>query len=140
MRATRVKLRVPARPVASATSSSTSEDTSTNAAELSGPRTVVIPLGHEALSTLYELERHRGALEILLLLERERYASKSRLRRQLRPRFYATEAVLRSLVVSRLVQCARQPAFPFAYAYALTSRGTALLNAPLRSWPGILSQ
>ena len=104
----------------------------------SGPQSHVSTT--DSFSVLYELQHHRGALEILLLLNRENSATKSGFRKRLRPGPEALGGALRSLFQLGLVQSYSIPNFPFTKTYRLTERGRALLEAPLRSWPSLILQ
>jgi DNA-binding HxlR family transcriptional regulator len=85
-------------------------------------------------SILYELDHHRGTLEILWLLYREESASKSRMRRKLRPAQKAIESSLEGLVRMKLIDCESVRSFPFSKTYRLTERGRILVETPLSSW------
>lgn len=102
---------------------------------LMGGRTQLEISPTDSFSVLYEIEHHRGALEILLLLNRESSATKSRFRQCLRPGPQSIGCALQSLVQLDLIEASSIRAFPFATAYRLTSRGRALSESPLRSWP-----
>ena len=91
-------------------------------------------------SVLYELERYRGALEILFLLYLEGSANMSRMRQQLRPGQTALKRSLHALVRSRLVNHSRSQSFPFSDSYVLTDRGKELVEARFQSWPYVLAE
>jgi DNA-binding HxlR family transcriptional regulator len=93
----------------------------------------------DGFSVIYELERYRGTLEVLLLLRSEGWTSKSRLRSQLTPREGAIERSLRGLLRLGLIELECEPAFPFSKRYNLTLRGRALVDAPLYRWHRLLS-
>jgi hypothetical protein len=88
----------------------------------------------------FELERHRGALEILVLLDSEGPVSKSRLRSRLRPGPEALNAAIQGLVGLGLVEARTNAAFPFESRLKLTRRGGEVLATPLRMWPSLLVQ
>jgi hypothetical protein len=90
-------------------------------------------------SALYELEHHRGALEILLLLNVEDSATASIFRRRLRPGPAALAGALQSLLGLGLIESHPVPVFPFGRIYGLTQRGRLLLDAPLRRWTQLMS-
>lgn len=92
----------------------------------------------DSFSTLYELEHHRGALEILLLLNLETSATTSRFRQLLRPGPEALGGALRSLLKLDLVETDSVLTFPFAKTFRLTVRGRAILDSPLASWPSVI--
>jgi hypothetical protein len=92
----------------------------------------------DSFSVLYELEHHRGALEILLLLNRQDLATKSTLRQHLRPGPEALGGAIRSLLKLDLVETFAVQTFPFAKTYRLTGRGKAILDSPLPSWPSLI--
>jgi DNA-binding HxlR family transcriptional regulator len=87
---------------------------------------------------IFELERHRGALEILLVLDGERYATKPRLRQRLRPGQVALSGALRSLMRLGLIAPHPVSTFPFGTTYGLTETGIKFTQTPLRSWPYLL--
>jgi len=89
-------------------------------------------------SILYEMECHRGAFEVLLLLHEEGLATASRLRQRLAPGQEANDGCLRFLVHARFVRLNRPTDFPFAKTYQLTAWGKDLVEAPVRSWPYVL--
>jgi hypothetical protein len=93
-----------------------------------------------SLSNIYELEHHRGALEILLLLGDEGSVTKSRLRQCLKPGPEALGGALQSLVGLGLIESQSIRAFPFAKCFRLTQRGKALLAAPLHAWPSVIPE
>jgi hypothetical protein len=92
------------------------------------------PPSAETLSILFELERHRGTLEILALLEREHSATKARCRQCLRPGPEALAGALKSLQTLGLVDGHSRSRFPFGRVFVLTPRGEALLRSPLHGW------
>lgn len=90
-----------------------------------------------AYSALYRLERHRGALEILLLLRWEGRATSWRMRSVLRPGPVALRAALESLISLGLVEpsgAAKESSFPFGKPYQLSEQGGALLATPPDRW------
>ncbi len=95
---------------------------------------------HNPFLMLSELERHRGSLDILLLLYSERSASKSRLRRRLKSGQEAVEGSLRNLIRVGLIRCDSDLKFPFSQIYRLTERGKSIVETPLRSWSLILKE
>jgi hypothetical protein len=96
-------------------------------------------LPRDSLSLLYELERHHGTFEVLLLLYLRGSASKSQMRRWLRPGQEALESSLGSLTRAGLARCDPSGSFPFRKTYRLTARGTALVETPLSSWPRLIA-
>jgi DNA-binding HxlR family transcriptional regulator len=92
----------------------------------------------DALSMLYALERHRGTLEVLLLLYAEGTATRSRLRAKLRPGAEAIDGALAGLGRLGLITSDHLRTFPFTRTYRLTERGEELLDAPLRRLPAML--
>ncbi len=90
-------------------------------------------------SVLYELERYRGSLEILLLLHLEVRATAWRMRQRLRPGPEALLHGLNMLVRIGLVRRSCSGTFPFAKSYELTDLGRELVESPFRAWAGILA-
>ena len=95
-------------------------------------------LPRPSLALLYELERHRGSFEVLLLLYLRGSATKSLMRRWLRPGQEALAGSTACLVQSGLVRCETSRTFPFARTYRLTERGTALVETPLCRWSRVI--
>ncbi|MGA8303621.1 MAG: hypothetical protein WA691_09405 [Thermoplasmata archaeon] len=91
----------------------------------------------DPFSVLYEIEQHRGGLEILLLLNGEGGATKSKLRQCLRPGPEALGGALRSLVRLGLLEPNLIPTFRFPTIYRLTARGRAFVECPLKYWPSL---
>jgi len=93
-----------------------------------------------ALPLINQLERHRGSLEILLLLYEEDLrgerssVSPSQMRRRLPIGQEAIDGALGGLVQLGLVVLDPQRVFPFAKRYCLTEQGRAIVERPLRSW------
>lgn len=87
---------------------------------------------------VYELERHRGALEILLLLGLGGPASMSKLRRRLFPGPEALTGAARSLERLGFIVCEQGTQFPFSKIYRLTGKGSAMIGKEPVSWPEIL--
>jgi hypothetical protein len=92
-------------------------------------------LSRTGLWSVYELERHRGAFEILILLGHEGYACKSRMRKLLIPSQLALDKALESLVKQALVEESHSESFPFAKYYKLSARGFRLVTTSLLDWP-----
>lgn len=89
---------------------------------------------------LYDLERHHGSFEILLVLHQLGPSTVSRLRKILRPGQEALESSLSTLSGIGLVRCEPKGRFPFSKTYWLTGRGRALAEAPLCSWPSVVNR
>lgn len=87
---------------------------------------------------IYQFERYRGALEIMVFLYRIGSASKARLRAHLVPGQEALDAALMLLVRNGIVE--RNPdenrnrKFPFSIDYRLTERGRTLVETPILNW------
>jgi hypothetical protein len=93
------------------------------------PLTLVRP-DRSAFVSLYEMERHRGSLEILLVLYTQGGATRSGLRQRLKPGPEALEASLQSLLRLGLVDFELRRSFPFGRQYRLTSRVQSLMCVP----------
>jgi len=98
---------------------------------VAGPR---IPIDDPTFLLLHGLELHRGAFEILLLLYREEAASKSRMRRCLRPSQRAIDGSIHFLSTERLIEGAGESSFPFSVRFHLTDRGKSLIETPISRW------
>lgn len=94
--------------------------------------------GHP-FSLLYELERHRGAFEVLVLLYGRGASTKSDMRRRLRPGQEALESSLACLTRTGLACCEPSSSFPFGKVYRLTELGTALVETPLCGWHRLIA-
>ena len=108
------------------------------ARESSRSPTIIGPR-RESFSVLYEIERCRGSLEILLLLHLEVRATAWRMRQRLRPGPEALLNGLNMLVRIGLVRRTCATTFPFAKSYELTDLGRELVESPFRAWVGILA-
>ena len=90
-----------------------------------------------AYSILYEIEHHRGALEILFLLLWERQATMWRMRSVLRPGPQSLRSALGALAELGLVEpvvSGRETAFPFGSPYRLSAQGRAFLSTRPADW------
>ncbi len=105
-------------------------------------RNALVGCSHATRETLfravYELERHRGALEILLFLGLGGPASMSKLRRRLFPGPEAFIGAARSLERLGFIVCEQDTQFPFSKIYKLTGKGSAVIDKGPVSWAEIL--
>jgi len=88
----------------------------------------------DLFTTLNRIERHHGGFQILLYLSGHGSASKTEMRRRLRPGQLAIDASLASLVTLGFVACERSDSFPWAQLYALTTRGKSAVDTPISQW------
>lgn len=77
----------------------------------------------DSYTALYSLERHRGVLEILLLLANETSVTKTRMRQVLRPGSNTIDSALKALVQLHLAQVTVVRKRPYAIFYGLTDKG-----------------
>jgi DNA-binding HxlR family transcriptional regulator len=89
----------------------------------------------DSYSSLYELERHRGTFEILLLLYSVPSATRYLMRQRVWSGQLAFEGALRNLIRLGLVRCEPASSFPFTRSYWLTERGNKLVVTPMSLWP-----
>jgi len=98
------------------------------------------PTLFDSVSLVGQLVRHRGSLELLLLLHAETGDGKSglnpsRIREKTRLGQKAIDGALASLTRLGLVSLESEDAFPFGNVYRLTTRGMHLISMPVASWP-----
>lgn len=89
--------------------------------------------------TLYLLECHRGAIEILTYLDREGRGTVTEMRRHLVPGAEAVRGALSALERLGLIEAQRSGHLPFARVYRLTDKGRNLLSRPVRELSRVLS-
>jgi DNA-binding HxlR family transcriptional regulator len=92
-------------------------------------------LSRSTIEFIYQLERHRGSFEILILLGREGRACKSRMRKRLRPSQRALDKALTSLQLLGLVEVTNASSFPFAKTFGLSERGAEIVMRGLLYGP-----
>jgi hypothetical protein len=89
---------------------------------------------------IYELERHRGLLEVLVLLSENPSVSKRQIRANVKAGQEAIDRCLETLVNLRLATLRISNHFPFSKLYLLTDSGRLLAKSPVSLWPGLLEQ
>ena len=91
-------------------------------------------------ATLYSLEYHRGALEILTYLNQEGWGTASDMREHLVPGPEAIRGALSTLVRLGLIESKHESRIPFANIYRLTGKGKVALGSPLSDLTRVLSE
>lgn len=103
-------------------------------------RTIIVAPSTEGRARIYELERHRGFLEVLVLLSQNGRVSKRQIQSNIKAGREAMDRCLETLEVLGLARLHSSASFPFSKLYFLTDRGQLLVSSPISVWPAILEQ